>query len=102
MFAGLKQQVRKTGAALPFGLGQKEAQPAQRPGRAAKAVPAERGFRRFIRETRSELRKVTWPTRQQTINLTVIVIAVSVGVGLLMGGLDFVFQSFFQVLVGIR
>ena len=102
MFAGLKQQVRKTGAALPFGLGQKEAQPAQRPGRAAKAVPAEKGLSRFIRETRSELRKVTWPTRQQTINLTAIVIAVSVGVGLFMGGLDFVFEKLFQVLVGVR
>jgi len=36
----------------------------------------------------SELRKVVWPTRQETLYLTVVVIIVSVTVGLFLGGVD--------------
>ena len=43
---------------------------------------------RGLRDTRSELRKVTWPTRQETINLTLVVIAFSVVMGLILGGVD--------------
>ncbi len=102
MFAGLRQQIQKTGAALPSRLLGKEPRPVQRAGRGAKVVPTEGGLRRFVRETRSELKKVTWPTREQATNLTAIVIAVSAAVGLFMGGLDFVFKSFFQLLLGAR
>lgn len=44
----------------------------------------------FIREVIDELKKVTWPTRQETIKLTAIVIALSVLVGIFIGGLDIV------------
>lgn len=53
----------------------------------------------FFRETRDELRKVVWPTRQETIRLTFVVIAVSLMVGLFLGGLDFLFTSILQKLV---
>ena len=42
----------------------------------------------FIREAREELKKVSWPTRQTTIRYTVIVIVMSLGVGLIAGGMD--------------
>ena len=42
----------------------------------------------FMREVVTELRKVNWPTRQETLKLTTIVIAVSALVGLFIGGLD--------------
>ncbi|MSQ14715.1 MAG: preprotein translocase subunit SecE [Dehalococcoidia bacterium] len=45
----------------------------------------------FFREVASELRKVTWPTREQTVNLTVLVIAVSLIVGVVLGAVDWVF-----------
>jgi preprotein translocase subunit SecE len=48
---------------------------------------------RFIREFIAELKKVTWPTRAETIKLTVIVIAISVIVGLFIGGLDMIFLN---------
>ena len=46
---------------------------------------------RFVRDTRSELKKVVWPTREEAINLTLIVIAVSVAMGSALGrrGLSF-------------
>jgi preprotein translocase subunit SecE len=55
----------------------------------------------FIRDVRSELRKVHWPTQRETINLTVVVIALSAAVGLFLGGVDFVFQEFFRWLLAL-
>jgi preprotein translocase subunit SecE len=50
-------------------------------------------IRRFIDEAWSELKKVSWPTREQVRNLTVLVFAVSFSVGLYITILDAVFQS---------
>ena len=43
---------------------------------------------KFFKEVISELKKVTWPTRAETIRLTVTVIGISIAVGLFVGGLD--------------
>lgn len=43
---------------------------------------------RFIKEVIAELKKVNWPTREETIKLTVVVIAISVIVAAFIGGLD--------------
>ena len=43
----------------------------------------------FLASTRVELDKVVWPTRQQTLKLTIIVVIVTVSVGFFVGGLDF-------------
>ena len=50
-------------------------------------------IRRFIAEAISELRKVTWPTVAQTRNLTVLVFAVSIAVGLFVAVWDQIFQG---------
>lgn len=42
----------------------------------------------FFNEVVSELKKVTWPTRDETMKLTAVVIALSVIVGIFIGGLD--------------
>jgi preprotein translocase subunit SecE len=39
----------------------------------------------------SELKKVSWPTRQEAWNLTVVVIVISAIVGVLLGGIDLLF-----------
>lgn len=46
----------------------------------------------FLKESRIELKKVTWPTRRDALRATVTVIAVSAAVALFLGALDFVFQ----------
>ncbi len=53
----------------------------------------------FLRETRDELKKVVWPTRQEVIRLTFVVIVVSLLVGIFLGGLDFIFTSLLQIFV---
>ena len=46
----------------------------------------------FIKESRIELKKVTWPTREETIRYTLTVIIISAALALFLGGLDYVFQ----------
>ena len=43
----------------------------------------------FLQEVRAELEKVVWPTREQTIRYSILVIVVAVVVGLFLGGLDY-------------
>ncbi len=50
----------------------------------------------FFQEIWSELKKVSWPSREETRNLTLMVIAVSVGLGLILGLLDFGFTELFN------
>lgn len=43
---------------------------------------------RFVMDIINELRKVVWPSRQDTMHLTVVVVIVSVLVGAALGGID--------------
>jgi len=43
----------------------------------------------YFKEAKEELKKVSWPTRQQTIKNTLIVIGVSAGVALFLGLVDY-------------
>jgi preprotein translocase subunit SecE len=55
-------------------------------------------IRRFIDEAWSELKKVSWPTREQVRNLTVLVFAVSFAVGLYITVLDAAFAQLVSLL----
>jgi len=44
----------------------------------------------FFKEVRAELKKVTWPTREQVIKLTIVVVVISLVFGIYIGGLDLV------------
>ena len=54
---------------------------------------------RFVKEAISELSKVVWPTKEQVVRLTLIVIVVSVIAGLLIGGLDFIFTKLLALII---
>ncbi len=55
---------------------------------------------RYLRETWYELKKVSWPTRSEAINLTVIVIVATVFLSLLLGFLDWIFSTILGLLFG--
>jgi len=55
---------------------------------------------RFVGETFAELRRVTWPTREETTRLTVMVISVASTIGLFLGIIDVGFGRFFEILLG--
>jgi preprotein translocase subunit SecE len=46
---------------------------------------------RFVQEVVAELKKVTWPSRDEVVRLTLVVIVVSVAVGALLGTIDLIF-----------
>ncbi len=53
----------------------------------------------YISETVGELRKVNWPTRQEAINLTTIVIIVIFTMAVFLGLLDLAFAQLFKLIV---
>jgi preprotein translocase subunit SecE len=67
------------------------------PKAARQAPPQRRGFLAVLRprwalDIIGELRKVTWPTRQETANLTMVVVVVSLAVGVTLAGIDLLFN----------
>jgi preprotein translocase subunit SecE len=55
----------------------------------------------FYRETVGELRKVSWPTRAEATNLTVIVIVVLVGMAIFLGTVDLIGEHLLQLALGL-
>ncbi|MCL5438604.1 MAG: preprotein translocase subunit SecE [Patescibacteria group bacterium] len=54
---------------------------------------------KFLLEVRDELKKVTWPTQNEVIRLTLVVIAISMLVGFFIGGFDFIFTKLMELIV---
>ena len=53
----------------------------------------------YIKETRGELKHVSWPTRNQAIAYTVLVIVISVVVSFFLGFFDYLFKTILQKFV---
>lgn len=43
----------------------------------------------FLKDVKAEIDKVVWPTREETIRYSILVIVVAVATGLFLGGLDY-------------
>jgi preprotein translocase subunit SecE len=81
---------------------------AARPARPAAPKPAEepksklgqtiQNFRKMVEDTIAELKKVNWPDRETTRNLTLLVIGLSAFLGLLLGGVDLILARIFQAI----
>jgi len=54
---------------------------------------------KFFQETVGELRKVSWPSRQEAIRLTEIVIIVIGVMSIILGGLDWIYAKFFGLIL---
>jgi preprotein translocase subunit SecE len=48
-------------------------------------------IKHFFKESEQELRHVNWPTRQEAIRLTSIVIGISLGLAIFLGAFDYLF-----------
>ncbi|MCB0192531.1 MAG: preprotein translocase subunit SecE [Anaerolineae bacterium] len=57
---------------------------------------------KYFNETRAELRKVTWPTRDETQNLTMIIVIVTVAMAIFLGTLDYLFQVVAAGVIGLN
>lgn len=47
----------------------------------------------FLKEVRLEMRKVNWPTKQETIRYVLVVVGVSAALAAFLGALDFIFVT---------
>ncbi len=54
----------------------------------------------FFGDVFGELRKVTWPTRQEATRLTMLVIALAAVMGVFLGAFDWMFARIFSLLAG--
>jgi len=55
--------------------------------------------KRFFRELRSELRKVVWPTRKETMQYTMIVVATVAVISLFIWIVDSVFSGLLRLII---
>jgi preprotein translocase subunit SecE len=58
-------------------------------------------IRRFFRETIGELRKVSWPTTQEALDMTWRVLLVLAVMSLILGGLDLIFSNVITRLLAV-
>ena len=66
---------------------------------AAVKQKSENAVVRYFRETRAELSKVTWPTREEGTRLTLIVTVVTIIAGIALYGIDLLFGSLISLLL---
>jgi preprotein translocase subunit SecE len=79
----------------------------KKPVRAAKKAPqaarTEKNFLeksvQFLREVKIELKKVTWPTRKQTVGSTVVVIILVMIISFFLGAVDMGLSSLVRVVL---
>lgn len=54
---------------------------------------------RYLRDTAAEMKHVKWPTKEQAIAYTLLVVAISGLVALLLSGFDYLFTNLLQLAV---
>ena len=64
------------------------------------AVKKPNKIQKWWRETVGELRKVTWPTKEEALKMTKIVIVVVLATAIFLGVVDFVFSRLVGLLLG--
>ena len=53
----------------------------------------------YVRETKEEMKHVSWPTKNQIAAYTIVVIAISIAVALYLGAFDYLFRILMEQLV---
>ncbi len=74
--------------------------PANRPATAAQRAANAQRTQDFVRGVATEMRRVTWPTREEWMAATALTIALVVGVGLFTYACDRLFELIFTFLTG--
>ena len=74
--------------------------PARRSGRQISPGSKRSGLSlQFFRDIIAELKRVTWPSREQATRLTILVIIISISVGIILGIFDMMFSRGIKFLI---
>lgn len=92
---GTASKAPPAGSRFSRALGRLKTQrPAAQSGKAGGLVP-------FLRDVRLEIKKVEWPSREELVKLTGAVVGLSTLVGIFLGGVDFLFQELFKLVIAL-
>ena len=53
----------------------------------------------YFKDTRQEMKKVTWPTQKEVKQHTLLVIGISAAIALFLGGSDYVLTKILEVII---
>ncbi|MFH1522773.1 MAG: preprotein translocase subunit SecE [Patescibacteria group bacterium] len=53
----------------------------------------------YIKASVEEMKKVTWPTKKETYNYTLLIIGISIAVATFLGALDYIFSLILELVV---
>ena len=53
----------------------------------------------YVKSAIAEMKKVTWPTKKETTQYTILVIVISLGIAALLGGFDYIFNLGIQAIL---
>lgn len=67
----------------------------------AKSLKKKGGIKKYLKDLRSEIKKVVWPTKKQIINNTGIVLTVMVIMGLFLAGVDLGLSAAIKALLSL-
>ncbi len=56
-------------------------------------------FIQYLKDTKAEMKHISWPTKKQTIIYTALVIGISIFVAAYLGVFDFVYTSLLQTIL---
>ncbi|MCD6471169.1 preprotein translocase subunit SecE [bacterium] len=56
-------------------------------------------FVKYLKEAKQELRKVSWPSKKDLKNHTLLVIGISLGVAIFLGIVDFILTKVLQIFI---
>jgi preprotein translocase subunit SecE len=55
----------------------------------------------YLKQVKTEVKKINWPTKQQTIRYSLVVVGISAVVAFFLGGLDFIFSTLLKKIVAL-
>ena len=55
----------------------------------------------YLKQVKTEVKKINWPTRKQTIRYSLVVVAISAVIAVFLGGLDYTFSNLLKKLVAL-
>ncbi|AYE34526.1 preprotein translocase subunit SecE [Clostridium septicum] len=65
--------------------------------------PSEKGgISKFFREVKAEIKRITWPSKNDTKKALIAVGVVALIYIILVGGLDYIFQNLFELLFKLK
>ena len=64
-------------------------------------VKQKKSLLRFFRESKAEMKKVTWPSKEQLIHNTVVILVFIAVVTMVLSALDIGFSKLFQMLTSL-